>query len=110
MHLKGWTKNTMDKYKIKLNARAYRDLDEIFDYISKDLQSSENAQGQTNRLWNGLKKLDTFPQSHQERMTGTYAGKGYRQLLVDNYLAIFRIDDVKKVVTVVTIQYQGRNL
>lgn len=100
----------MNKYKIRLNVRAYRDLDEIFAYISKDLQSPENARGQTDRLWKSLNKLDSFPQSHQERTVGTYAGKGYRQLLIDNYIAIFKIDEIKKIVTVVTIQYQGRNL
>ena len=100
----------MNKYKIKLNARAYRDLSEIFDYISKDLQSLENAHRQTNRLWETLKKLNTFPQSHQERTVGTYAGKGYRQLLIDNYIAIFKIDDIEKIVTVITVQFQGRNL
>lgn len=100
----------MDKYKIRLNVRAYRDLDEIFDYISKDLQSPQNAKAQTDRLWKSLKKLDTFPQSHQERTIGTYAGKGYHQLLTDNYITIFKIDEIKKVVTVVTIQYQGRDL
>ncbi|MDE6234037.1 MAG: type II toxin-antitoxin system RelE/ParE family toxin [Lachnospiraceae bacterium] len=54
--------------------------------------------------------LDTFPQSHQERNEGRYAGKGYRQLLIDNYIAIFRIDKTNKIVYVVTIQYQGRSL
>lgn len=54
--------------------------------------------------------LDTFPQSHQERNEGRYAGKGYRQLLIDNYMAIFRINEPRKTVYVVTIQYQGRNL
>lgn len=71
-------------------------MDEIFDYISNNLQSPENAQGQTDRLWSALKKLDTFPQSHQERTVGKYAEKGYRQLLVDNYIAIFKIDEPKK--------------
>lgn len=54
--------------------------------------------------------LSTFPQSHQERNEGRYAEKGYRQLLIDNYIAIFRIDEVDKIVYVVTIQYQGRKL
>ncbi|MCD8332874.1 MAG: type II toxin-antitoxin system RelE/ParE family toxin [Clostridiales bacterium] len=54
--------------------------------------------------------METFPQGHQERQEGRYADKGYRQLLVDNYLAIFRIDEKKKIVTVVTVQYQGRNI
>ncbi len=100
----------MDKYKIKLNPRAFRDIDDIFSYIALEKLSPENARGQTDRIWTALKKLETFPQSHQERNEGRYAGKGYRQLLIDNYIAIFRIDETKKVIHVVTIQYQGRNL
>lgn len=83
----------MKKYKIQLNARAYRDLEEIFEYIANDLQSPEYAKGQTDRLWKSLKTLEIFPSSHQERLVGNYAGKGYRQLLIDNYLAIFKIDE-----------------
>ena len=100
----------MDNYKIKLNPRAYRDLEEIFAYIALEKLSPENAKRQTDRILIKLRKLDTFPQAHQERMEGRYAGKGYRQLLIDNYMAIFRIEEKTKTVDVVTIQYQGRNL
>ena len=100
----------MDKYKIKLNPQAYRDLEEIFAYIALEKLSPENAKRQTDRILIKLRKLDTFPQAHQERMEGRYAGKGYRQLLIDNYMAIFRIEEKTKTVHVVMIQYQGRNL
>lgn len=50
------------------------DLDEIFDYITNELQTPENVWRQTDRLWDALRKLDTFPQSHQERTVGKYAG------------------------------------
>ncbi len=30
--------------------------------------------------------MDTFPQSHQERSEGRYAGKGYLQLLIDEFI------------------------
>lgn len=100
----------MEKYKVKLSPRAFRDIDDIFAYIALEKLSLENAKGQTDRIWTALKKLDTFPQSHQERAEGRYLGKGYRQLLIDNYIAIFRIDEFNKVVHVVTVQYQGRNI
>jgi plasmid stabilization system protein ParE len=100
----------MDKYRIKLNKRAFKDIDSIFEYIALEKLSPENAKGQTDRIWNALKTLDTFPQSHQERNEGRYAGKGYRQLIIDNYIAIFRIDESTKTVYIVTVQYQGRNL
>ena len=100
----------MDKYKVKLSPRAFPEIDDIFSYIALEKLSPENAKRQTDRLWAALKKLDTFPQSHQERTEGRYAGKEYRQLLIDNYIAIFRIDEINKTVHVVTVQYQGRNI
>jgi len=93
----------LDKYKVKINHRAIRELNAIYDYIAKEKLSPEYAKRQADRI-------KSFPQSHQERNTGKYAGKGYRQLLIDNYVAVFKIDDSNKTVNIVTIQYQGRNL
>lgn len=100
----------MNKYKIKITPRAIRELDHIYEYIANEKLAPENAIGQINRIKKAILSLDIFPQSHQERNEGRYAGKGYRQLLIDNYIAIFRIDESLKTVYVITIQYQGRNL
>lgn len=100
----------MDKYKVRLNQQAFREINDIFAYIALEKLSPENAKGQTDRIWEALKKLEIFPQSHQERTEEKYAGKGYRQLLIDNYIAIFRIDESNKTVYVVTVQYQARNI
>lgn len=88
----------MDKYTVKLYPRAYRDIDEIYEYISNEKLSPENARGQTNRIWDAIMDLSVMPAAHQERLEGRYEGKGYRQVLIDNYLAIFRIDEDNKVV------------
>lgn len=108
--LQNWRKNILDKYKVKVNPRAIRDLDNIYEYIASEKLAPENAKGQVERIKESILGLDTFPQSHQERNEGRYAGKGYRQLVIDNYIAIFRINEPQKTVYVVTIQYQGRNL
>lgn len=100
----------MDKYKVKISPRAIRELDSIYEYIAKEKLSPENARGQVDRIKKAILNLDSFPQSHQKRNEGRYAEKGYRQLLTDNYIAIFRIDEANKIVCVVTIQYQGRYL
>ncbi len=100
----------MDKYKVKINPRAIRELNSIYEYITNEKMAPENARRQVDRIKKAILDLDTFPQSHQERNEGRYAQKGYRQLLIDNYIAIFRIDEQNKIVYVVTIQYQGRNL
>lgn len=107
---KNWRRSILDKYKVKINPKAIRELDSIYNYIAYEKLSSENAKGQVGRIKRAILNLSTFPESHQERNEGRYAGKGYRQLLIDNYIAIFRIDEVSKTVYVITIQYQGRNL
>ncbi len=108
--LRNWRKNILDKYKVKINPRAIRELDNIYEYIANEKLAPENAKGQVERIKKAILNLDTLPHSHQERNEGRYAGKGYRQLLIDNYNAIFRIDEEHKNVYVITIQYQGRNL
>ena len=100
----------MVKYHIKLYPRAYRDMEEIYRYIAIEKQVPENAKAQTDRIWRAIKKLETFPGSHQDRLEGKYAGKGYKQLLVDNYMAIYKIDQTEKTVYVITVQYQRRNM
>lgn len=100
----------MDKYKVKINPKAIRELDSIYKYIAHEKSAPESAKEQVNRIKKAILNLDTFPQSHQARNEGRYAEKGYRQLLIDNYIAIFRIDETNKIVYVITVQYQGRNL
>ena len=99
----------MDRYTVKLYKRAIKDIDSIYAYITLEKLSPENAKGQADRIKEAILGLETMPQSHQDRLVGRYAGKGYKQLLIDNYVAIYRIDEVKKTVWVVTVQYQGRN-
>ena len=100
----------MVKYHIKLYPRAYRDMEEIYRYIAIEKQVPENAKAQTDRIWRAIKKPEIFPGSHQDRFVGKYAGKGYKQLLVDNYMAIYKINETEKTVYIITVQYQGRNM
>ena len=96
----------MDKYSVILYPRAFRDIDDIYAYIALEKMSSENAKGQTDRI----KSLEQLPESHQDRLVGQFAGKGYKQLIVDNYIVIFKIDKEQNRVYIVTVQYQGRNI
>ncbi len=100
----------MERYKVMLYPRAYRDIDGIYAYIALEKLAPENAKGQTDRIWKAIRTLETSPASHQDRLEGRYAGRGYKQLLIDNYIAIFKIDEKKKTVYVITVQYQGRNI
>ncbi len=94
---------------MKLYPRAYRDIEEIYEYIAGQKTAPDTAKGQTDRIYEELSKLKEFPYAHQDRQQGRYAGKRYKQLLIDNYFAIYRIDEENKIVYVITVQYYGRD-
>ena len=100
----------MDKYEVMLYPKAFRDIEDIYTYIALEKLSPENSKGQTDRIWNALRTLEQMPETHQDRLVGRYAGRGYKQLIVDNYIAIYKIDKIARKVLVVTVQYQGRNI
>ena len=95
----------MDKYSVKLMSRALRDLDGIYHYISHALLEPETALNLVKRIEDAILSLETMPYRCPERRHGAYANRGYRQLFVENYTAVFRIDEAKKMVIVITVRY-----
>jgi len=87
--------------------RAYRDLDGIYDYIANILIEPVVALGIVSDIETAILSLEIMPHRCPERKVGAYANQGYRQLFVGNYTAIFRIDENKKLVKVVTIRYSS---
>ena len=100
----------MEKYDVLLYPKAYRDIEEIYSYLANEKLELGIAKGQTDRIWDAVSSLELYPDSHQDRLTGRYAGKGYKQLIIDNYIVIFKIDKEQRNVFVVTVQYGGRNI
>ena len=95
----------MNKYSVKILPQAVRDLNGIYAYIANTLLEKQTALALIDRIEAGILELETFPYRCPERTTGIYAHQGYRQLLVDNYTAVYRVDESKKQVIIVTIRY-----
>lgn len=98
-----------DSYEVILYPKALRDLDGIYQYIYEVLQEPEYAIGQSRRLEDGILSLSELPYRCAERRTGTYANCGYRELIVDNYIVIYCIEEAERQVRVVTVQYGKMN-
>lgn len=86
-------------------SRALQDLDSIYDYIAHTLLEQGTALNLADRIEDAILSLETMPYRCPERKRGAYANRGYRQLFVENYTAVFRIDEAKKIVIVVTVRY-----
>lgn len=81
----------MPKYSIKLYARAYRDLDEIYDYIAHNMLEPEVASDLIDTLEEAIYSLEYLPERGAQRRTGVYANSYYRQLFVKHYVIIYRV-------------------
>lgn len=99
----------MEQYSVKLMGRARRDLDGIYAYIAKSLLEPETAISLVEKIETQLLSLGSMPYRCPERRRGAYANRGYRELMVGNYTAIYRIDEVENQVIVVTVRYSRSN-
>ncbi len=79
--------------KVIWSARALRDIEEIYSYISVD--KPEAARRFAERLLQAGDELAKHPH------LGRLAPSGLRELIVGNYLLLYRITDVIGIVTVV---------
>jgi plasmid stabilization system protein ParE len=94
-----------NKYTVKLLPRAYRDLDDIYEYIAEILIEPDIAAKLAKSLEEAIFSLESMPQRGALRKTGVYANKGYRQLFVGNFTVVYRVAEAKKRVLVVTVRY-----
>lgn len=95
----------MDKYKVKITPRAASDIDEVFCYIADEFKTIGTAEEHADLLYEAIQGLDTLPYRGSERKTGAFANKGYRQVFVKNFTIVYRIDEERKKVIVVTVRY-----
>jgi len=94
-----------NKYSVKLLPRAYRDLDGIYEYIAETLIEPGIAARLADTLEEAIFSLESMPQRGALRKIGAYANKGYRQLFVGNFTVVYRVEEAKKRVLIVTVRY-----
>ncbi len=95
----------LDKYIVKLYARAYRDLDEIYSYIANNLSEPEIASNMIDTLEEAIFSLEALPERGVIRRIGAYGRGDYRQLFVKRYTIIYRVVKEKHEVHIVTVRY-----
>ncbi len=90
---------------MKLLSAAYRNLDNIYAYIVTELRADQSALDLIDKLEEAIFSLEFMPQRGAKRRVGAYTNKGYRQLFVKNFTIVYRIDEVKKQVIIMTVRY-----
>ena len=95
----------MVKYAIKMLQRASDDIDNIYNHISDELKEANTAEKLADALTDAILSLDEMPYRGSIRRVGAFANRGYRQIFVKNFTVVYRIDEMRKMVIIVTVRY-----
>ena len=68
-------------------------------------QAEQSALNLIDKLEEAIFSLEFVPQRGAKRRVGAYVSKGYRQLFIKNFTIVYRIDEAKKQVIIVTVRY-----
>lgn len=96
---------TSKKYEIALTEAAFSDLGRIYVYIKDNIQMPDTAQKQLARIERAILKLEKYPFSCSQVSDEFLLQKGYRKLIVDNYIAFYIADEANHKVTIMRILY-----
>ena len=95
-------------YRIRFTPLAADDLDEIDSYISDTLHSPDAAEQLLDKIEISINRLKDFSLSGSEVGDAYLASKGYRKLVVDNYLIFHLVNKASQEVLIMRVQYGAR--
>ena len=96
-------------YELEYLPIARQDMVEIVRYISRELQNPSAAERLAPELIEAGEGLSRFPYANPVYLPVRPLKHEYRKLPVRNYLMFYRVDEEKKLVTVMRVIYAKRN-
>ena len=77
---------------MKISSLALRDMEDIYNYISEKLGSPTTAMKQYDRIAEAIESLSIYPERFQVMDIVPRLPKDVRQVIADNYSAIYTIE------------------
>lgn len=97
-------------YTVTISPRAIEDLRTIHSYIAYELQIPDIANEQINRIRQGIRALDVFPFRYPIVKWEPWHSQNTHQFPIDHFIVFYQIDSTNKLVTVIRIFYEGRDV
>lgn len=94
-----------NNYTIKVTPKAADDLDNIYRYISEELFATSSATNILDRIEKEIMRLREFPFSCNYVADEYLRNKGYRKLIVDNYIVFYLAQEEVKQVIIMRVLY-----
>lgn len=96
-------------YKIILSDEAYADIDETLDYITNNLHNPIAARNLLGKIEAEYNELSLNPYMYAACNDVQLRKEGYRKVVINNYVMIYRVDEDSNFVYIVRVFYGGRN-
>ena len=93
--------------KLKFTTEAKVDVFEIFEYIAKNLSAPSTADHLIDEIERACQRLTVYPLSCPVPRDDMLAKKGYRMLVVNNFIAFYIVDE--SYVRIMRVLYGKRN-
>lgn len=94
-------------YKINYYENAYKDIEDIFDYINNKLNNSIAAFKLKEKIIKSEKIIALLP--HIGNSYTSFTGIEYYKYRVQNYYIIYCVDKSTKTINIVRVLYRKRN-
>lgn len=94
-----------NNYSLKFTPIADEDLDEIYHYISCKLFAEGAAITIMNKIENCIMKLEHFPYFGSYVLDEHLKNKGYRKLVIENYIVFYLVNEAEKQVVIMRILF-----
>lgn len=96
-------------YKLVVTRSAHEDLDEILGYISRQLSNPSAAGRLLEQVEAYYDQLQKFPFLYEACQNSRLKEKGYRKIVIGNYILVFRPSEAEQTVYILRFFYGGRD-
>ena len=98
-----------NNYELKITKKASEDLADIYKYITEELKNKTAALDLIDEIEKNTLRLREFPYSCSYVEDINLKRKGYRKLIVKNYITFYIVNEMHKKVTIMRVLYGRQN-
>ena len=96
-------------YKIIFTDEFDEEIQQIYDYISKNLKEKEIADRFISKVYGRIEDLKIFPKMYIKIEKMDRLHNEYHRLVVNNYIVLYTVDELNQRVIISHIYYKRKN-
>ncbi len=101
--------SSISSYEVEFTEDCIDEMDDIYNYIFKELKASESAKNLIHQVRESVLTLERSPNLYPKIEKRDRAEREYRRMVVKSYVLLYTIDECNKIVYVSHMYYNKKN-